>query len=154
MKKREFQGAVLAGCLSLGALPSPALAQSADEVEAARADIWAKEQSIYEGRSRGDLSNYRSNIAPRYLSWPPQAPGPIDVGKFSDKVVPSQEKLAMELRGFSMNGDTAVIYYATHMTRNAAGKAVDLHYQVTHSWIRRDGKWVVFAGMARIAPTP
>lgn len=149
MKHRIIASALTA--LSIP-IPPPATAQTVKEVDAAKREIWTKEQTIYEGRSRGDLSNYRNNIAPKYLSWPPQMPGPIDAGNFSDKVVPSQEKLTMELRGFSMNGDTAVIYYATHMTQNAAGKPVDLHYQVTHSWIRRDGKWLVFAGMARIAP--
>ena len=152
MTYRIFGGAVSASCLAIGMASTVATAQTAAEVAAAQQDIWTKEQSIYEGRSRGDLTNYRNNLAPRYLSWPPTVPAPMDAGKFPTKPMPSKEKLTMELRGFSVNGDTAVIYYATHMTQNAAGDAVDLHYEVTHSWIRRDGKWMVFGGMARIAP--
>lgn len=128
------------------------MAQTEQEIGAAKDTIWAMEQSIYEGRARGDLSAYRNNVAPRYLAWPPTTAIPIGAGNLPTTVTPSQERLTMEFRDFSMNGDTAVIYYVTHRTQRYDGTASDDHFETTHTWLKRDGKWVVFAGMARIAP--
>src|SRR3546814_16554712 len=64
-----------------------------------------------------------------------------------------QERLQMTLAGFAMNGDTAVIYYNTHRTRRSDGTPADDRFEVTHNWVREDGVWKVFGGMAR-AMTP
>jgi hypothetical protein len=57
----------------------------------------------------------------------------------------------MTFMDFSLNQNVAVIYYKTHRTRLADGTPADDHFEVTHTWIREDGKWRVFAGMARLA---
>jgi len=142
--------------LTLAAALAPVTlhAQTAAEVETAKAQIWALERSIYAGRAKGDLSSYANNLAKGYLSWPPVSDKPLGTETLKASAArthTSQEQLDMSFVDFSMNGDTAVIYYTTHRTRRADGTPCDDHFETTHTWLREDGKWHVFAGMARLA---
>lgn len=129
---------------------------TAEQKETARAEIWAKEQSIYAARGRGDISVYLANTAADYLAWPPLRAlpeGNEGLNKTGRELQgKNQEKLAMNLTGFAMNGDTAVIYYDTHRTRRSDGTPADERFEVTHTWVREDGQWKVFGGMARATP--
>jgi len=141
---------------------SAAIASAADpgpaptvEKAAVQAEIWAKEQSIYAGRSRGDLGPYVSNTSLQYVSWPPTVKAPMGYQKLAGTTVPpnsNHEQLTMTFMDFALSGDTAVIYYRTHMTRRANGDPVDLTYDVTHTWTREGGVWRVIGGMARQEP--
>jgi hypothetical protein len=133
---------------------APAMAQTAEEIEAARNEIWAMELSIYAGREQGDMSNYRNNVAEGYMAWPPVTAAPMrasNLGRDGDRGS-DQELIRLTFQDFSMNGDTAVIYYKSHRTRRADGTPSDDHFDVTHTWLKRDGRWGVFAGMARTTP--
>jgi hypothetical protein len=152
--KRLFSLLCLSG-LTASLTLTAAQAQTAEDMARARDEVWSLEKSIYEGRARGDLSAYADNLAKNYLAWPPVGPkplGPTVLHKAASTQHVSQEKLDMEFVDFSMNGDTAVIYYTTHRTRLADGTAVDQKFETTHTWIREKGKWHVFAGMARLVP--
>ncbi|MFD2137221.1 nuclear transport factor 2 family protein [Novosphingobium resinovorum] len=130
-------------------------AQSVAEIAKAKDEIWALERSIYAGRAKGDLSSYADNLAKGYLAWPPVSAKPLGTTTLKASAAAthtSQEKLEMTFVDFSMNGNTAVIYYNTHRTRRADGTPCDEHFDTTHTWLREDGKWHVFAGMARITP--
>jgi ketosteroid isomerase-like protein len=123
--------------------------------EAVRAEIWAKEQSIYAGRSRGDLTPYVANTSRSYVSWPPTVKAPMGYDKLAATTVPpnnNHEQLTMTFMDFALSGDTAVIYYRNHMTRRSNGDPVDLTYDVTHTWTREGGVWRVIGGMARLEP--
>lgn len=134
---------------------SGATAASAD-FEAVREELWAKELSIYEGRSRGDLSLYLASTADNYIAWPPfnEVPKGNDGLKETGRKMAgkTQEVLKMTYLDLALNGDTAVIYYKTHRTRLADGSPADQHYEVTHTWVRQDGSWKVLGGMARERP--
>lgn len=151
--------------LSVGA--SAALASAACHAEtptvpasegkaAAQAEIWEKEQAIYAARGRGDISAYLSNTATDYLAWSPiraQPEGNAGLRETGRALAgKDQERLTMTLAGFAMNGDTAVIYYTTHRTRRSDGTPADDRFEVTHTWVREDGAWKVFGGMARATP--
>ncbi len=145
--------------LAAGALGLASAAHAAEDSRAeAQRLIWAKEQAVYAGRGSGDMGPYERALADGYVSWPPGIPAPIDAAKFKagNKHFPkdSKEKLQMEFVDLALNGDTAEIYYRTHMTVSADGKPVDLYYQVTHTWVRRHGEWQVLGGMARPVPGP
>jgi len=150
MRCREWiAGAVLVLACPLHAAPPAPTASYA----AIRDALWAKERAIYEGRGRGDISAYLNNSSDAYVSWPPSFDAPIDHAKLMSardgKPKPSHEKLEMTYRAMALSGDTAVIYYSTHMTVAADGALVDLRYDVTHSWVRENGSWRVLGGMAR-----
>lgn len=133
-----------------------ASAQTAEETKAAETEIWALEQSIYLGRQQGDMTNYRNNVAEGYLSWPPTTAAPMradNLGQAGSRHA-ANERLTMTFRDFALNGDVAVIYYNTHRTQRSDGTAADDRFDTTHTWIRRDGKWVVFGGMARASQRP
>lgn len=146
--------------LCLAGLAAPAMAAptvpSPEEKAAAQAEIWAKEQAIYAARGRGDIGVYLANTATDYLAWPPlraMPEGNAGLDKTGRELRgKNQEKLAMRFTGFAMNGDTAVIYYDTHRTRRSDGSPADERFEVTHTWVREDGQWKVFGGMARATP--
>lgn len=123
---------------------------------AARDTIWAKEQSIYAGRGKGDLEPYLSALATGYLSWPPfdaKPKGENGIRATQRKMAgKADESLAMTFDDFTQHGDMAIIYYHTHRSRLADGTPTDETWEVTHSWVRENGEWKVLGGMARIAP--
>ena len=124
--------------------------------EEARDAIWKKELAVYEGRSRGDISIYVSNTADGYSAWPPFSPTPYGretlQANGGGTNGGTQEQLAMDLVSFTLNGESAIIYYKTHMTRAADGTPVDYRYEVTHTWVVEEGDWKVLGGMARAMP--
>ncbi len=118
--------------------------------------LWARELEIYAARGRGDLGRYEAEITASYLAWPPQHARPIDAVAFARDVRNfagnGDELLTMTLTGFSADDDAAIIYYATHRTRLPNGQPADEHFEIVHVWLRRDGDWRLFGGMARAAP--
>jgi ketosteroid isomerase-like protein len=146
---------VLLGSAGAGASAAEPVSAPDAAKEAIRAEIWAKEQMIYAGRSRGDLTPYVANTSRSYVSWPPTVKAPMGYDKLAATKVPpnsNHEQLTMTFMDFALSGDTAVIYYRNHMTRRANGDPVDLTYDVTHTWTREGGVWRVIGGMARLEP--
>jgi len=147
----------ICGVLVSTGLASAAQPSSDSAKAAVQAEIWSKEQAIYAGRSRGDLGPYVTNTSREYVSWPPTVKAPMGYDKLASTTVPpnsNHEQLTMTFMDFALSGDTAVIYYRNHMTRRANGDAVDLTYDVTHTWTREGGVWRVLGGMARLEPAP
>ena len=131
-------------------------AQRVPAKAAAQAEIWAKEQAIYNDRGKGNLRAYIDNVAADYRAWPPYSARPTGVDSLKSAqprmAAENREILVMEFVDFAFAGDAAVIYYQTHRTRLPNGTAVDERFEVTHSWVRRDGAWKVLGGMARAMP--
>ncbi|MBM3512427.1 MAG: nuclear transport factor 2 family protein [Alphaproteobacteria bacterium] len=125
----------------------------AEDVEALKARIWAKEQMIYAGRARGDLGPYIANASPNYAAFSPKGPaahGTAGLERLQQALGgKSDEKLTMELKDFTTEGDTAVIYYVTHRTQRPDGTAVDEHYENIHVWVRAGDDWRLIATMPR-----
>jgi hypothetical protein len=117
--------------------------------------LWARELEIYAARGRGDLTQYENAITGSYLAWPPQHAMPIDAAAFAHDVRnfagSGSELLRLTPTGFTADGDAAILYYATHRTRLPNGQSADEHFDVVHVWLRRDGDWRLFGGMARVA---
>jgi hypothetical protein len=135
----------------------PPAATTADAMSSAHARaqqaVWAREQAIYAGRGRGDLTPYLASTATDFSSWPPQTARPVDYAALkasAASLANSREKLEMTLVEFRLNGTTAVIYYRTHRTMRADGTVADDHYEVTHTWVREGGNWCVMGGMSRL----
>ena len=141
------------GCAASGTISGGDKMQTGEQI---RDELWAKELAIYEGRSRGDLTAYLSNLSTGYMAWPPFD----EVPKGSDGLQATSRRLAgtgserleMTFLDLAVNGDTAIIYYKTHRTMLPDGSPVDQHYEVTHTWVREQGEWKVMGGMARIRP--
>ena len=123
------------------------------DITSAKTAIWAQELAIYSARAKGDLHFYISQLAEGYRAWPPQKPAPIGKdGLASDAAEmerQGKEILDMELTDFTLNGDTAIIYYNTHRTALPDGTPTDQKFQTIHVWVFRDGGWKIFGGMAR-----
>jgi hypothetical protein len=134
-------------------LPGNMTDQDTQRVDSARRLIWEQELAIYQARGRGDLAVYAAAITPSYLAWPPRSQHPIDAATFRGQaaafVQTRGETLEMRLTAFSLDGDTAIIYYETHRTRLPDGTPADERFDVVHVWLARDGGWRLFGGMAR-----
>lgn len=122
-------------------------------IERARDEIWAKELTIYAARGSGDLDMYISNTSARYMGWPPgwDKPSGVEQLKASAAQMKGQsgEELSMDLTGFTLSGDTGVIYYATHRTRLPGGAATDQRFHVIHVWTREQGVWKLIGALGR-----
>ena len=133
-----------------------AVSQTESDFLAVRDEIWAKEQAIYQARSKGDLSYYLANASAGYKGWPPYLaePGGVPYLKdmTTDMVGQDQEELTMELADFALSGDTAVIYYHTHRTRMPNGDQADQRYAICHVWTREAGVWKLIGAMGREKP--
>ena len=138
----------MAGAMMAG---GSAFAQTAEEIAEAKDTIWAMELSIYEGRQQGDMSNYANNVAEGYMAWPPVMAKPMRSDKLGARGL-SNELIKLTFEDFTMNGDVAVIYYSSHRTRRVDGTAADDRFDVTHTWVKREGQWRVLGGMARSTP--
>jgi hypothetical protein len=143
-------------CIALVARPAVADEEGADYVERVRAEIWAKELAVYAGRGDGNLQPYLDALATDYKAWPPFREVPAGASGLEDLALrmqgQDQEELAMTFLDFSLNGDTATIYYKTHRTRLPDGSPANDFYEVIHVWVREERVWRVFAGMARDRP--
>ena len=144
---------VSGGCASAAPGQTEPVVSSYEE---AKEIIWTKEQAIYAGRGDGDLSMYLANTADDYAAWPPYSSKPTDHTKLEESAMAmkgkDKEELEMEFVDFVLNGNSAVIYYQTHMTMTSEGLPVDYRYEVTHTWTVQDGEWKVLGGMARAKP--
>lgn len=144
-------------CLAVFAAQTAAATDEAAEYrEQVRAEIWEKELGIYAGRGDGNLQPYIESLATDYMAWPPFREDPADAEGLEDLALrmrgQDQEELEMTFLDFSLNGYTASIYYKTHRTRSADGSPANDFYEVIHVWVRENGVWRVFAGMARDKP--
>ena len=121
--------------------------------EAARNEIWGKEQAIFSGRSRGDLGVYLGFTAGDYMGWPPRSPAPLGIGQLREgaeqMLGKDQEEIAMEFGDITFSGNTAVIYYSTHKTRMPDGAPVDQTADIAHVWIREDEEWKLLGALGR-----
>jgi hypothetical protein len=144
--------------MAVAGAPAPGAAAESDTAyrDRVRDEIWAMERAIYAGRGDGDMQPYIDALAADYKAWPPFREAPAGAAALEDLAGrmrgQDQEELEMTFLDFSLNGDTASIYYRTHRTRMADGSPADDRYEVIHVWVREDNVWRVFAGMARDTP--
>jgi hypothetical protein len=135
----------------------------AQEIEA---DIWEMEAAIFEGRGRGDLSNYLNVTSSQYLGWPPVLDKPLSLDGFRAQENMGQsaaligEEITFEKNGFTINDNTAITYFTSHRTKMGEGMAVNgsrdvsQYYENTHTWTFEDGEWRLIGGMARLLDGP
>ncbi|WP_446831760.1 DUF4440 domain-containing protein [Candidatus Foliamicus sp.] len=124
--------------------------------DAARDEIWAKEQAIYAARGEGDLQVYVDNASEHYMGWPPGWPTPLGIDQLRDSVEVmrglDQEELVMEFGGITFSGTAAVIYYSTHRTRMPTGEPVDQHFHIAHIWALEGTEWKLLGALGRDKP--
>lgn len=136
---------------------SPGYAQlnSPEEIEQAKNEIWALEQSIYASRGEGNFQPYIDGASDNYFAprptggWTPGKDGLRKTGELLKGN--SQEKLDMNFKAFTLHGDTAVIYYLNNRTMRPQGEVVNEWYEVIHVWVRDNGEWKILASMPRLA---
>ena len=153
MPKPSTPLAILLLALALGACAGQPSGGEGYDRAAARDEIWAKEQAIFSGRSRGDLGVYVGFTAGNYMGWPPDSPAPLGIEQLREGAEQmrgkDQEEIAMEFGDITFSGNTAVIYYSTHKTRLPDGTPVDQTADIAHVWVREDGQWELLGALGR-----
>ena len=146
----------IAAALCACAVPPPG-APGYDEA-AARDEIWAKEQAVYEARGRGDVSVYINSSSERYLGWPPgwETPSGLDTLRAGASLMEGmdQEELTMAFENITFSGNTAIIYYSTHRTRLPSGEEVDQRFDICHIWAREEAEWKLLGALGRTKLIP
>lgn len=134
-------------------LASSAFAQSAEEIAKARDEIWAKEKTIYTYEQRNLGGDYYYNIsAEGYLGWTYGSAKPFRKAKAppEPRTTPTQEVITPEFTDFSLEGDTAILYYTNHRTKLRDGTPVDQYFANIHVFIRDGSDWKLLASMSRL----
>ncbi len=132
--------------------------------EAIRALIWERETAIFDGRSRGDISNYLNSTSAFYLGWPPGFEEPLPLVDFKAGADAAKglkgEVTNVQKMGFTLNGNTALTYFKTNRTRLGEAFEVDgsrdvnQWYENIHVWTLENGDWRLIGGMARPVDPP
>jgi hypothetical protein len=144
--------AVVTVIATLG-LAHSAFAQSAEDIAKAKDEIWAKEKTIYTYAERnlgGDY--YFKNSAEGYLAWTYGSPKPFRKPNAppTPLTTPTQEVITPEFTDFSLEGNTAILYYTNHRIRLRDGTAVDQYFANIHVFIREGSDWKLLASMSRL----
>jgi hypothetical protein len=140
------------------AVPAAPAATADSRTEAVKKEIWAKELSIYAGRGEGKLDFYIDNTSSQYLSWPPTVSAPMPLSTLQRDGAAmrgkEKEKIDTQFKGFTLSGETAVIYYVNHRTMKADGTPVNQYFENIHVWVHENGAWKVLGGMSRLVQPP
>jgi hypothetical protein len=144
--------AVVTMIAALG-LAHSAFAQSAEDIAKAKDEVWAMEKKIYtyEQRNLGGDYYYRIS-ADGYLGWVYGTPKPFHKpnGPPTPLKTPTKEVITPELTDFSLEGNTAILYYTNHRTMLRDGTPVDQYFDNIHVFIREASGWKLMASMSRI----
>jgi hypothetical protein len=135
----------------------PAAAQTDEAVAEAKATLFDMEQRIYASRKLGNMDLYVAHASPNYLGWPPIVAKPErreKVNANQTNLAGSQEQNELTLAGFTLDGDTAIIYDINHRTRRGDGAPVDEYFDNIHVWVKRDGQWLLLGTMPRPSQRP
>ncbi|MEM8984999.1 MAG: hypothetical protein AAGC71_18460 [Pseudomonadota bacterium] len=165
LRSSSLRGTVLAIALLTGVsacapdATAPEERATSPSVAAVEALIWEKELAIFAGRGNGTIEPYLNSASDAYLGWPPVLPAPtnLDALKASaDAAVALQGEVSnLSRKGFSLTGDTALMYFLNHRTRLGDGmadegeRAVDEYYENIHVWQRQNNDWQLIGGFAR-----
>ncbi len=128
--------------------------QSQTDIDQARDEIWALEQSIYASRGEGNFQPYIDGASNNYIApfptggWAPGKDGLLRTGGRLEGN--ASEKIDMNFKTFTLHDDTAVIYYLNNRTVRPDGEAVDEWYEVMHVWARDGDGWTLVASMPRL----
>ncbi len=137
------------------AAPSLCFAQSAADIAKARDEVWTMEKKIYTYEQRNLGGSYYYDIsAEGYLGWVYGTPKPFRKAKSPPALLatPTKEVITPEFTDFSLEDNTAILYYTTHRTMLRDGTPVDQHFPNIHVFIRKGNSWKLLASMSRLEP--
>ncbi len=134
-------------------LAHSAFAQTAAEIAKAKDEVWAKEKTIYTYAERNLGGDFYYRIsADGYLGWVYGTPKPFHKPSAPPTPLktPTKEVITPEFTDFSLEGNTAILYYTNHRTMLRDGTPVDQYFDNIHVFIREGGDWKLLASMSRI----
>jgi ketosteroid isomerase-like protein len=158
MKKLILAAAAL---ISVSLMCVPALAQQATRTVSATEQVWSGEETYWQCVKAHDVKNYMALWAKDFSGWPISDEHPIhwaDIASFVTKKGSLTQVVAYELHreNVEMHGPAVAItlYRATVRRRNADGSESAKTYRMTHTWMKRGGKWQIVGSMSAMDVAP
>ena len=149
-------GIAVATMIAMLGFAHAAFAQSAAKIAKAKDEVWAKELKIYTYEQRNLGGDYYYSIsAEGYLGWVYGSPKPFRKAKEPPKPLktPTKEVIKPEFTDFTLEGNTAILYYTNHRTMLRDGTPVDQYFPNIHVFIRDGSDGKLLASMSRLEDT-
>ena len=130
---------------------SPAFSKAQDEV-------WQREVLYWKLLNDGDIDGYMALWHPDFEGWPSYAkvPGDKDLIRKSTGAgmkIRNPGTVEYQLTPYSVNfvGDTASTFYRfVYQFTTKKGALVVGGGRIIHTWMKKDGKWVIVSGMSSV----
>lgn len=157
MKNIFFAAAALAALLM--AAGSTGFAQQ-NAANSDTAKVWAGEEAYWRDVKTHNVTDYMALWADDFNGWPISDAHPIhrrDIAPFVTKNGSLSEVASYEMHRESVevHGPVIITYYrVTVRRRNADGSVTPTTYRMTHTWMKRGGRWQIVGSMSAVDPTP
>lgn len=157
MKTVFFAGAVFVSLL-MATVVTGFAQQSATNSDTEK--VWADEESYWRDVKTHNVTDYMVLWADDFNGWPISDEHPIhrgDIAPFVTKNGSLSEVASYELHRESVevHGPVIITYYrVTVRRRNADGSVTPTAYRMTHTWMKRSGRWQIVGSMSAMDPTP
>ena len=128
-----------------------------EELTAEEQEVWALEEAYYAFAKNNDSEGYLRLFNDSVIGWPTMDPLPKGKDKVSQWIAtvhsnPEEEwQYEIELlRIQSFDADVVVVHYRLRDYFVSAASGEELRsesFRITHTWLRRDGRWQIISGM-------
>ncbi|MGB6482658.1 MAG: nuclear transport factor 2 family protein [Candidatus Acidiferrales bacterium] len=156
MKRTVLAGATLIALL----LGASGFAQQTSRTGNEREQVWAGEEAYWQYVKAHDAKNYMALWAKDFTGWPISDERPIhwsDIASFVTKKGSLTQVVSYELQRESveMHGPAVITYYRAIVRRHDAnGSESTKAYRMTHTWMKRGGRWQIVSGMSAMDVSP
>lgn len=151
MKRRAFAWAIL---LVLTVPFGSAFAQEKMLKRSATEQVWAQEEAYWKIVKSNDAKAWAALWSDDFVGWPSFKEHPVD-----RKSGLAEFKSGQMFRGFlsyelhresvEKHGDAVITFYrATIHRRDDNGVESTTKMRLSHTWMKRDGRWVIVGGMS------
>lgn len=156
MKNRWLAGALLAALLAPGVIGFARQGATNSDTE----QVWAGEQAYWRDVKTHEVTDYLALWSDDFNGWPISDEHPIhrtDIAAFVTKNGSLSQVASYELHRESVeaHGPAIITYYrVTVRRRNPRGSLTPTTYRMTHTWMKRGGRWQIVGSMSAVDPTP
>ncbi|MGH9728390.1 MAG: nuclear transport factor 2 family protein [Candidatus Acidiferrales bacterium] len=156
--KQLMAGAIISMFSLLGA---SGFAQQKSQAGGETEQVWAQEEAYWRIVKNHDAKAWADLWSEDFVGWPFPKEHPVDkaegVKEFKSGAMFSSAVIAYELQRESveMHGVAVITFYRVkERLRDADGSESTHTARLSHTWMKRGGRWVIVGGMSAIDPPP
>ena len=127
-----------------------------DDLTIEEREVWALEIQYYEFARNNDPEGYLGLFNDSVIGWPTTDPLPKGKNKVSQWITAVHSnpeeiwQYELERLAIQSHGDVVVVHYRLrdYFVSAASGDEIrSQQFRITHTWIKRDNRWQIAAGM-------